>query len=102
MLFAEYISQSREHDYSPKSGEKMERLLPEDSFIRGQLFALNYLYTGWYKDNMIDEEERKSELPSITVIRVERLLWLGVRIAKVYLVSFYGRGLLTLFGQMDK
>lgn len=67
----------------PKSGEKVERPLPEDFFMRGQLFALDYLSTGWCEDNMVDEEERMLELPSMTATRVERLLWLGIRMAKV-------------------
>ena len=86
----------------PKSGEMVERPLPEDFFMRGQLFALDYLHTGWCEDNMVDEEERMLELPSMTAIRVERLLWLGVRIAKVCLVIIYRRRLLIIFGQMNK
>lgn len=77
----------------PKSGEKVERPLPEDFFMRGQLFALDYPSKGGCEDNMVDEEERKLgmvdeeermlELPSMTASRVERLLWLGIRMAKV-------------------
>ncbi|KAL8853668.1 MAG: hypothetical protein Q9221_001479 [Calogaya cf. arnoldii] len=73
----------------PKSGEKIERPLPEDFFMRGQLFALDYLHTGWCEDNMVDEEERMLELPSMTVTRVERLLWLGVRMAKMNKWIYY-------------
>ncbi|KAL8894031.1 MAG: hypothetical protein Q9192_004692, partial [Flavoplaca navasiana] len=69
-------------DNFPKSGEKGERPLPEDFFMRGQLFALDYLHTGWCENNLVDEEERMLELPSMTATRVERLLWLGVRMAK--------------------
>ena len=86
----------------PKSGEKGERPLPEDFFMRGQLFALDYLHTGWCENNLVDEEERMLELPSMTAIRVERLLWLGVRMAKVCLMNFCERGLLTSVDeQMD-
>lgn len=81
----------------PKSGEKVERPLPEDFFMRGQLFALDYLSTGWCEDNMVDEEERMLELPSMTATRVERLLWLGIRMAKVGLMNACTRGLLILF-----
>ncbi|KAL8646480.1 MAG: hypothetical protein Q9226_006835 [Calogaya cf. arnoldii] len=73
----------------PKSGEKVERPLPEDFFMRGQLFALDYLYIGWCEDNMVDEEERMLELPSMTATRVERLLWLGVRMAKMNKWIYY-------------
>lgn len=89
-------------DSFPKSGEKGERPLPEDFFMRGQLFALDYLHTGWCENNLVDEEERMLELPSMTATRVERLLWLGVRMAKVCLMYFGERGLLTFVDeQMD-
>ncbi|KAL8978423.1 MAG: hypothetical protein Q9205_005982 [Flavoplaca limonia] len=73
----------------PKSGEKGERPLPEDFFMRGQLFALDYLHTGWCENNLVDEEERMLELPSMTATRVERLLWLGVRMAKMNKWIYY-------------
>lgn len=71
-------------DTFPKSNDKVERPLPEDFFMRGQVFTLDYLPKGWFEEkNAMDEEERTMELPSMAAIRVERLLWLGVRIAEV-------------------
>ncbi|KAL8732259.1 MAG: hypothetical protein Q9166_002831 [cf. Caloplaca sp. 2 TL-2023] len=70
-------------DEFPRSNDKVERPLPEEFFMRGQLFALDYPPSGWFMENMVDEEERMLELPSMTATRVERLLWLGIRMAKV-------------------
>lgn len=67
----------------PTSTDKSERPLPEDHFMNGALFALDYHPKGWFKKNVVDEEERMMELPSMAAVRVERLLWLGVRIAEV-------------------
>ncbi|KAI4248970.1 MAG: hypothetical protein LQ352_005788, partial [Teloschistes flavicans] len=66
-----------------KSTDKSERPLPEDHFMNGALFALDYHPEGWFKKNVVDEEERMMELPSMAAVRVQRLLWLGVRIAEV-------------------
>ncbi|KAL8769254.1 MAG: hypothetical protein Q9209_004755 [Squamulea sp. 1 TL-2023] len=76
-------------DAFPQSNENIERPLPEDFFMRGQLFALDYLPKGWCEDNMVDEEERMLELPSMTATRVERLLWLGIRMAKMNKWIYY-------------
>ncbi|KAL8789334.1 MAG: hypothetical protein Q9213_001257 [Squamulea squamosa] len=76
-------------DALPQSSENVERPLPEDFFMRGQLFALDYLPIGWCEDNMVDEEERMLELPSMTATRIERLLWLGIRMAKMNKWIYY-------------
>ncbi|KAL8949577.1 MAG: hypothetical protein Q9222_004325 [Ikaeria aurantiellina] len=67
----------------PKADDKIERPLPEDYFMRGQRFLLEYLPKRWCVDNSVDEEERMLELPSMTASRVDRILWLGVQMAKV-------------------
>lgn len=59
------------------------RPLPEDFGIRGQLYSQWYFPDRWFSDATIDDEERTLELPSMTAYRVERILWLGVRIASV-------------------
>ncbi|KAL8993607.1 MAG: hypothetical protein Q9169_006221 [Polycauliona sp. 2 TL-2023] len=82
-------------DDSPQSGDKVERPLPEDFIMSGQLFVLDYLGTGSCKDEIVDEDERVLELPSMTATRVERMLWLGVRMAKVRLMSMCSRNFLT-------
>ncbi|KAL8871102.1 MAG: hypothetical protein Q9174_002998 [Haloplaca sp. 1 TL-2023] len=72
----------------PKSNDKAERPLPEDYFMLGQVWTLGYFAAGWFK-HALDEEERMIELPSMAATRVERLLWLGVRIAEVGGATFY-------------
>lgn len=72
-----------ESDVFPKPTEQVERPLPEEFFMRGQMFALDYLPKDWFAANKVDEEERMLELPSMTATRVDRLLWLGIRMAKV-------------------
>ncbi|KAL8811557.1 MAG: hypothetical protein Q9200_001700 [Gallowayella weberi] len=70
-------------DAFPRSNDKAERPLPEDYFMRGQVFVLNYEPVYRIEEDLVDEEERMLELPSMTATRVDRLLWLGIRIAKV-------------------
>ncbi|KAI4264887.1 MAG: hypothetical protein L6R42_000001 [Xanthoria sp. 1 TBL-2021] len=77
-------------DFS-KSGDQPERPLPEDFFMRGQLFALDYPGIALCESVMVDEEERMLELASMNASRVERMLWLGIRLAKVCLYD-YGTG----------
>ena len=57
--------------------------LPEDFQIRGQLYSQWYFRDKWFENTMVDDEERTLELPSMTALRVERILWLGMRIATV-------------------
>ena len=60
--------------------------LPEDFIIRGQMYSLWYFPDTWFKDT-IDEDERLLELPSMDLLRMERILWLGTRIASVCLTG---------------
>ena len=59
------------------------RPLPEDFQIRGQPYSRRYHPDKWFSNATIDDEERTLELPSMTALRVERILWLGMRIASV-------------------
>ncbi|KAL8639381.1 MAG: hypothetical protein Q9228_003585 [Teloschistes exilis] len=85
----------------PTSTDKSERPLPEDHFMNGALFALDYHPKGWFKKNVVDEEERMMELPSMAAVRVERLLWLGVRIAEVR-CSFISPGYVLTLSPSDE
>ncbi|KAI4101958.1 MAG: hypothetical protein L6R37_004674 [Teloschistes peruensis] len=85
----------------PTSTDKSERPLPEDHFMNGALFALNYHPKEWFKKNVVDEEERMMELPSMAAVRVERLLWLGVRIAEVR-CSFISPGYVLTLSPSDE
>lgn len=77
---------SRVHlDAFPKPEEGVGRPLPEDFILRGQMYSQEYFPETWFKDAMIDDEERVLELPSMAETRGERILWLGFRLASVRL-----------------
>lgn len=59
------------------------RQLPEDYDIRGQTWSQEYFPNGFF-DVIVPEVERHSiEQRSITILRMHRCLWLGVRISTV-------------------
>jgi hypothetical protein len=74
----------------PKPEEGVGRPLPEDFIIRGQMYSQSYFPETWFKDAMIDDEERVLELPSMAAPRAERILWLGFRLVSVSLTLFLG------------
>ena len=57
--------------------------LPEDFAIRGQVYSQWYFPDGWFKAAVVDDEERTQDPPSMVAPRIERILWLGMRIASV-------------------
>jgi hypothetical protein len=59
--------------------------LPEDFFIRGQLWSQHYFPARFFEDSLIEDEGRFIELPSLNVSRMYRCLWLGVKLATVCL-----------------
>lgn len=67
----------------PKPKEGVGRPLPEDFIIRGQMYSQGYFPETWFKEAMIDDEERVLELPSMAETRAERILWLGFRLVSV-------------------
>lgn len=64
--------------------------MPEDFVMRGQLYTQWYYPINWFVDPVIDDDERTLDLPSMVLPRIERILWLGVRIASVGMCA-YGR-----------
>lgn len=70
----------------PKPEEGINRPLPEDFIIRGQMYSQSYFPETWFKDAMIDDGERLLELPSMAAPRAERILWLGFRLGSVRLI----------------
>lgn len=71
----------------PKPDKEVGRPLPEDFVMRGQLYSRGYFPQNWFTDPRIDTDERTLDLPSATQTRVERMLWLGLRIASVSLIA---------------
>ncbi|MCJ1456853.1 hypothetical protein MMC28_007219 [Mycoblastus sanguinarius] len=71
----------------PKPEKDTGRPLPEDFILRGQLYSRWYFPHTWFTDAMIDADERTLDMPSIDQLRIERILWLGLRIASVSLIA---------------
>lgn len=67
----------------PWPAEGAGRSLPEDFVIRGQAWSRGYFPKKWFEDAKVDDEERSMEVPSMAAPRVERMLWLGVRLASL-------------------
>ncbi|EEP79549.1 conserved hypothetical protein [Uncinocarpus reesii 1704] len=77
-----------EHFPMPESGTK--RHLPEDFSMRGLVWSQLYYPSGFFNYSLLEDEEGRSlELPSVTVPRVERCLWLGHRLASLDLWISY-------------
>lgn len=74
----------------PRPEKEKGRPLPEDFVMRGQLYTQWYYPINWFVDPVIDDDERTLDLPSMVLPRIERILWLGVRIASVGMCA-YGR-----------
>ncbi|KAL9098764.1 MAG: hypothetical protein Q9163_005636, partial [Psora crenata] len=69
----------------PKPDVGFGRPLWEDFILRGLVYTLWYFPEGWFTDAGIDDEERQLEVPSMDAARIQRILWLGHRIASVCL-----------------
>ena len=70
----------------PKPNDDVERPLPEDFAMRGQIYSQWYFPETWFENVKVDDEGRFLEKPSMAAIRVERILWLGFRMASVRLI----------------
>ena len=68
-------------EHFPRPDEGIGRPLPEDLLMRGQLWSQSFFPNTWFLDAAIDDEERTLELPSMTAPRIDRMLWLGHRVA---------------------
>lgn len=78
-IFAEDFPQSRDQ----KGDKAVTRPLPEDFTLRGQMYSQWYFPRAWFAKTLVDGDEQNIELPSMTEARIERILWLGHRIASV-------------------
>lgn len=64
------------------SEEACELPLPEDYFVRGQLWSLSHFPKSWFSRTP-DEEERYLELASTSKLRAERILRIGYYLSTV-------------------
>lgn len=71
----------------PKPDKEVGWPLPDDFVMRGQLYSTCYFPHTWFTNAGINADERSLELPSMIQPRVERILWLGLRIAFVSLIA---------------
>ena len=78
-IFDEDFPQSSDEN----GGKEKPRPLPEDFALRGQIYSQWYFPTTWFTNMAVDDDERTLELPSMVTPRIERILWLGHRIASV-------------------
>ena len=67
----------------PKNPDEPVRPLREDYAIVGQIWTERYFPDGWFTRTVVDDEARELELPSMAEPRLERVLWLSVRLASV-------------------
>ncbi|KAB8236043.1 uncharacterized protein BDW43DRAFT_18599 [Aspergillus alliaceus] len=58
------------------------RWIPEDFLIRGQIWSQNYYPRSFFEKCPTDEDGRNVERESLSISRIYRCLWLGVRLAK--------------------
>ncbi len=72
-----------EADQFPVTAKDAGAYLPEDFAMRGQIWSAQYHPEGFFEDCPVDDEERTLELPSMAASRIERCLWLAIRIASV-------------------
>lgn len=82
-LIKSFESERFEGEMFPVPEKGVGRPLPEDYTLRGLDWSRLYFPDRWFEDAQVDDEERSMELPSMANIRVERILWLATRIAKV-------------------
>lgn len=65
----------------PHKDEEL-RPLPEDYAMRGLVWADKIFPENWFGSESQDEDEKYFNLPSMAMVRHERMLWIGRRIAE--------------------
>ena len=69
----------------PQTDSGKGRPLLEDFVLRGQQYATWLFPSKWFTETIVEDDERTHDPPSMAQYRMERLLWLGHRIASVCL-----------------
>lgn len=78
------ISEERIHRATfPESNSGRGQQLPEDFLARGAIWAQHIFPADFFCHNVSDEDERAFELPSHAATRLERCLWLGLRLVSL-------------------
>lgn len=66
----------------PRPEKESPRPLPEDFAMKGLLWVDDYFPSDWFANDKVDDDEKYFEAASMTDERKERILWLGVVLAK--------------------
>jgi hypothetical protein len=82
----------------PQIEDTTSQQLPEDFLIRGQAWSRLYYPAKFFEETAIEDDRPLIDEPSTVLPRIQRCLWLGVRIATVciYLESFIKHVSLTI------
>ena len=72
----------------PQTESEKSRPLLEDFVLRGQQYSQWLFPSKWFTETIVEDDERTHDPPSMTQYRVERILWLGHRIASVCSTAF--------------
>ncbi|KAI4592829.1 hypothetical protein KJ359_010382 [Pestalotiopsis sp. 9143b] len=70
-----------ESDNFPMPEKELPRPLPEDFAMKGLLWVDKYYPNDFFCNDKIDDDEKYFEVASMTEERIERILWLGYRLA---------------------
>lgn len=70
------------HAQIPRPEKESPRPLPEDFAMKGLLWVDDYFPADWFANDKVDDDEKYFEVASMTDERKERILWLGVALAK--------------------
>jgi hypothetical protein len=72
-----------EADQSPMTAKDAGAHIPEDFAMRGQIWTQQYHPENSFEDCPVDDEERTPELFSMAASRIERHLWLVIKLSRV-------------------
>ncbi|KAH8800807.1 hypothetical protein F5884DRAFT_639533, partial [Xylogone sp. PMI_703] len=65
----------------PEQSNGTPKLLPDDYTLRGLFCLEGYFPKDWFTAEPIDRCEKTHELPFVNDYRLERRVWIGIRIA---------------------
>ncbi|KAI0393794.1 hypothetical protein F5Y17DRAFT_476429 [Xylariaceae sp. FL0594] len=71
-----------ESELFPSEKSRDHRPMPEDFALKGFHFAEPYHPTDFFVKMKVDDDEKYFELPSMMVVRKQRILWLGHKMAR--------------------
>ncbi|BCR83056.1 uncharacterized protein ACHE_10458S [Aspergillus chevalieri] len=79
MICSDTDSRVMERNEFPVAEDR--KCFPEDFLLRGQVWSQRYFSADYFEGCLAEDDGRSIEVPSLTVARMYRCLWLGVRLA---------------------